>query len=56
MLPLKHKDGTPLTSQEIFDLVCSTANCGCVIHAEEGVACPHDVELWNKNNPQDKKE
>lgn len=24
------------------------ANCGCVYHAEEGIACLHDIELYNK--------
>lgn len=33
------------------------AQCGCVHHAEEGIACPHDVELFKQvqaSNPGDK--
>ena len=31
-----------------FD-IAGKANCGCVYHAEEGIACPHDLELTTNN-------
>lgn len=43
-----HKDGRPLTSQEILAEIVGKANCGCVYHAEAGLPCQHDVELWER--------
>jgi hypothetical protein len=38
---------TPLAIIKI-DPRAGKANCGCVYHAEEGIACEHDIALANK--------
>ncbi len=49
MLPIFHHDnGIPLSAEEIQNNIVGKANCGCVYHAEEGLPCVHDVELWKR--------
>lgn len=45
---LFHKNGVPLSSEEIQNDVVGKATCGCVYHAEEGLPCIHDLALWEK--------
>lgn len=44
-----HKNGLPLSAEDIQSNIVGKANCGCVYHAEEGLPCPHDVKLWNES-------